>query len=361
MSLRVAFRVDASQAIGTGHVMRCLALADAVKAAGGTCLFVMRDLAGHLGKLVSEHGHMVAMLVATGCPPANPDDKYTAWLEADPAADARETLAALGTGQPWTWLIVDHYALDDTWQSAVRSRGTRIAVIDDLADRPHDCDLLIDQNLQGWTGRYDRLLPPDCVRLLGPQYALLRPEFGKLRAEMSRTPENPVRRMLVFLGGMDAPGLTESSLAALEVVRGAESRADVVIGRGNLRADSIRAWCSARPWITVHGGDSDLGALMSVADIAIGASGATTWERACLGLPTVLIVIAANQLPIAAAVAAAGAAIVAGEWRSVSVDDITGATKPLIHDQGLRVRMSKAAAALGDGEGCQRVVEVLAR
>ncbi|RME63691.1 MAG: UDP-2,4-diacetamido-2,4,6-trideoxy-beta-L-altropyranose hydrolase, partial [Alphaproteobacteria bacterium] len=170
--MRAAFRVDASRAIGTGHVGRCLTLAAALRDAGGDALFLCRAHDGHLNAKIEEAGFPVLSL-----PKRNDTDDdlaHSHWLGATQADDAKASIAALA-GHRIDWLVVDHYGLDARWESALRRHAHRILAIDDLADRSHDCDLLLDQNFfLDAASRYDGLLPDHCRPLLGPRYAVLR-------------------------------------------------------------------------------------------------------------------------------------------------------------------------------------------
>lgn len=360
--MRVAFRVDASRAIGTGHVMRCLALADAVAEVGGDCCFVMRRLDGNLIEFVARRGHRVVALPAPPERPARASaaDPYRAWLEVDPATDATESVAALAA-DAWDWLVVDHYALDAEWERAVGGVAARLAVIDDLADRPHHADLLIDQNLSDDPARYDHLTSPECERLLGPRYALLRPEFARRRAASHRDPRGPVRRALVFLGGVDAPGATMLALIALEAARDDDLMADVVVGATNPRGAEIADWSATRAWVRLHPGDADLAALMDAADVAIGAAGTTVWERCALGLPSVIVAIADNQMPGASAVAGRGAALFAGCARPGEdrQAQLTAMLTSLLASPELRAHLASQAARLVDGGGVSRILSRL--
>ena len=364
MSLRVAFRVDASQAMGTGHVMRCLALADAVVAGGGCCLFIMRRMDGNLIEHVVAKGYEVAALAsppsdATG---ATAESAYADWLEVPSAIDAAETVEALTSTGPWAWLVVDHYAIDAAWHRAVRPAFGRLAVIDDLANRSHDADLLIDQNLSEAPTRYAGKAPQSCTTLLGPRFALLRPEFAKIRALQPRIVGPSVRRVLVFLGGVDAPGATLPALAALETVRTSSVIADVVIGTTNPNANAVVEWCAGRPWVKVHQGGADLATLMAGADIAIGAGGTTALERCVLGLPTLTIIIADNQVPGVSALARRGATINAGKLGLEMADQtlLVAMLRTLINSEDLRRHVAHSASALVDGRGVGRVLGHLA-
>ena len=356
MSTRVIFRVDASIAIGTGHVMRCLTLADLIVADGGACSFVMRRLEGNLIDFVASRGHRVDPLPKpTGATRASADDRHSEWLEVEPMTDAEQTRAAIAVLGGADWLVVDHYALDARWEQALRPAARRIAVIDDLADRPHDADLLIDQNLNMDDRRYDGLTNADCVRLLGPRFALLRPEFSSYRAKLARDPKTPVRRVLVFIGGVDAPGATLTALAALEAARDGPIVADVVVGTANPRVDAIEAWCSTRSWATLHVGNAPLADLMVAADLAIGAGGTTVWERCALAMPSVVVSIAANQLAGASAVAGYGAALYAGPAADCDAG-LRSMIGTMLVSSDLRAHVSERAASLVDGKGTGRVL-----
>lgn len=352
--MKIAFRVDASDAIGTGHLMRCLTLADALAGDGHSCHFAMRDLPGAMLALPQARGHTVAVLpVPAAGEPTDTDLAHSAWLGVRRERDAAETAAALG--DPVDWLVVDHYALAADWHRLLRPHARCILAIDDLADRALDCDLLLDQNLQTAPDRYAGLLATSCETLIGPKYALLRPDFAAIRAAP------PVRdddRVLVYFGGIDTPGATLLALDAL-VLAGMDRRPiDVVAGGRNPHLPAIRAWCSARPAAICHE-SADIAELMARAGLAIGAAGAAAWERCCLGLPTLLVTIADNQKPGAEALGRQGAALLAGDVAGLEAADlaamlVTLGKAPLLH-QGMAGR----AAALVDGQGVGRVKQAM--
>jgi len=218
--MNIVFRADASLNIGTGHVMRCLTLADALRERGASCRFVCREHPGHLLQLISERGHVVVSLPLPSPPSAAPgttdqQPAHAHWLGTDWHTDAQQTLDGIGN-TPVDWLIVDHYALDNRWESALRTRCQYLMAIDDLADRLHDCELLLDQNL-GLTARdYAPYLPQDCTTLIGPRYALLRPEFAALRPySMNRRKQPQLKQLLITMGGVDKDNATGQVLHAL--------------------------------------------------------------------------------------------------------------------------------------------------
>lgn len=299
----VVFRVDASLDIGHGHAMRCLTLAGALRARGARVSFVCRAHRGHLCDLLEQRGFAVDRLPA-GVPqsPADETPAHAAWLGAGWPADAEQTLAAIRTRQEKPdWLIVDHYAIDRRWESVLRPAVERIMVIDDLADRPHDCDLLLDQNLMADANeRYRDKVPAGCDCLLGPAFALLQDEYAALRARAAPR-EGPLRRLFVFFSGADRDDLTGRTLSAFLGLRqagiGAGIEVDAVVAGPHGAALAQRF--AGRPGIRLHRDLPSLAPLMLKADLAVGACGVATWERLCLGLPALGISLSDNQRPIA--------------------------------------------------------------
>lgn len=205
--MKIVFRTDASIQIGTGHVMRCLTLADELTRQGHECRFICREHPGHLGCLVNSKGYDLTLLPPPSDQPLqqtnSETDDYELWLGAPWQEDARQTLDAISSLNP-DWLVVDHYALDAHWERTLSSTVDKIMVIDDLANRPHECTLLLDQNLGRIASDYDELLPTTCQRLIGPRYALLRPEFAALREQsLKRRGKPELKRILISLGGVD--------------------------------------------------------------------------------------------------------------------------------------------------------------
>jgi UDP-2,4-diacetamido-2,4,6-trideoxy-beta-L-altropyranose hydrolase len=358
--MKVCFRVDASLDIGSGHVMRCLALADALRLDGAHCHFLCRDLPGHLAAAIREHGFETTLLKPAGAAFAGAaGPAHAAWLGCPWEEDAAEVAPLLERLQA-RWLVLDHYALDARWEAALRRDGLRLMVIDDLADRPHACDVLLDQNLGRSAAQYRDLVPPHCRVLAGPAYALLRPEFGALRPRsLARRDGATLARVLVNMGGVDQFNATAAVLDALacsELSR--QCAVSVVMGRNAPWIDAVRALAAgaARP-IEVAVNVQDMARRMADSDLAIGAAGSTSWERCCLGLPTLLVVLAPNQADGAAALERAGAALALG-----TADQI-GARLPAalrrIAEGGALAAMSMAARALVDGAGVQRVVAAM--
>jgi len=364
MSRAVVFRTDASLQIGSGHVMRCLTLATALKEQGVTCHFICREHPGNLIDQIRDRGLAVTALVTDGLdlrPVAQDGESlpaHAAWLGVDWQTDAEATRDVLQSISP-DWLIVDHYALDRSWEQALRSHCTQLMVIDDLADRPHDCDLLLDQNLGREVANYVDLVPAACTVLTGTRYALLRPEFAALREySLQRRHPPQLRQLLITMGGMDQSNATGQVLDALrQCPLPQDCRITVVMGLHAPWLAKVQVQAADFPWpCEVKVNVSDMAQLMAESDLAIGAAGSTSWERCVLGLPTLMVVLAGNQQDIANALEDAHAA--------VRVDLSASETMPkylqlLMQRPDLLFRMSASAAQISDGSGLQRVVNTL--
>lgn len=353
--MQVAFRVDASSGMGIGHAMRCLSLADALRAEGAECRFVCREHPGHIGEHVRSRGHEVRMLPAPapGRRAAAASPPHASWLGAGWEQDAQQTVDAI-RDESWDWLVVDHYGVDERWEHALRGSAGRILAIDDLADRRHDCDLLLDQNLGRDATDYDGLVA-DARKLIGPGYALLRPQFAGLRASSleRRRGTAEIRNILVSLGGADPANVTAgvlSTLAACDLAAGC--RIMVVSSARSPWLEPLHSMADAMPFACAILADvENMAELMAASDMMIGAAGSTSWERCCLGVPGISIVIADNQRDVAAALQSAGATEVLG------VEDIPSRLPEVFTRVAGRLeRMSSDAAKIVDGQGCQRVV-----
>jgi UDP-2,4-diacetamido-2,4,6-trideoxy-beta-L-altropyranose hydrolase len=349
--VRVAFRVDANALMGGGHAMRCLALADALRACGAETIFLSAVLPEALAQRIARAGHRTLIIP----PSAELDRKGPGWEASALSRAAQEddaTATANALGGCADWLVVDHYLLDRSWEQAARTNARRIMVLDDLANRPHDCDLLLDQSLGREAGEYRPLAGPSTKLLLGPLYALLRPEFARERPaalQRRRVPE-PVKRILISLGATDVGGHTLPAACAA-VAADSRTVVDVVIGGAAPSLTELEALARGEPRLHLHVDTGEMARLMRDADLAIGASGSTSWERCCLGLPAIAVVLADNQRLVAERLAESGAAEVAS-----GMDALGGLLKSLIGDPARRLCMTAAAAALTEGLGVDRVL-----
>jgi len=340
--------------------MRCLTLADALSERGAEIHFICRELSGNLIGIIENNGYSVARLQhPEGEYESSPEEvAHACWLGVTWQEDATDTIAALGEKQP-DWLIADNYALDCRWEDMLRPHVGKIMVIDDLADRPHNCDLLLDQNLfKHMDSRYKGLIPGTCTNLLGPRYALLRPEFLMARRTL-RERDCIVHRILVFFGGSDPTNETAKALEAVRMLDRPDIAVDVVVGKGNPHKEAIESFCLKLPAVSYHCQVNNMAELMSAADLAIGAGGATTWERCALGVPSLVTAVAANQQELAKAGARHGLFFYLGTTNSVSPDNLLDALKVFLSSpENLQSYSSNDLAAV-DAKGTQRVADLL--
>jgi UDP-2,4-diacetamido-2,4,6-trideoxy-beta-L-altropyranose hydrolase len=303
----VVIRADASAQLGTGHLMRCLTLAHALKQEGASVAFVSREMPAALERLVSKNFSLHWLKACTGT------ERSIASEE-----DALETIRYLNSlGKP-NWIVIDNYSIGLDWERQVRPHVKRIMVIDDLANRAHDCDLLLDQNLSPkFETRYDVLVPSDARKLLGPRYALLRPEFYEARRHL-RSRDGQIRSILISFGGSDPSNETTKALHAMLLLGPSGIALEVVLGGSNRQVEAVSNLCSQFAHARLLHDVSNMAELMANTDLAIGAPGTTTWERCLLGLPAIAIILAANQQLVGDAVSSAGAIVNLGWYSDVT-------------------------------------------
>jgi UDP-2,4-diacetamido-2,4,6-trideoxy-beta-L-altropyranose hydrolase len=303
---------------------------------------------------IAERGFVVSRLNISG-PDSAARDPLSIAVDASWQQDAAQTQAALQrAGVVPEWLVVDHYALDRRWEAVLRSHARRIMVIDDLANRPHDCDLLLDQNFDNPLHHcYVRLLPSAARLLLGTEYALVRPEFELHRPCALARRDGQLRRVLISMGGTDPANDTAVALAGLAAPAADGVGLDVVIGAGNPHRQAIRRLCDDIPTAELHIQTSRMAELMTRADLAITAGGSTTWERCVLGMPAFVTIQSDDQAPIAKAVERVGGHRVLGWSKDLAAQDYERALLALTPEE--LMRMSTISATLCDGLGAQRV------
>ena len=340
--MRVAVRADASPALGGGHIMRCLVLALALREHGAEVVFLSRR----------ETREAVPALTQAALPVLT--------VGSDDPADA---IAALTShwGAKCDVLIVDSYALGLETEQQLRRIADRIVVLDDLTNRHHDCDLLLDQTYGRAPQDYAPLVPKHCRVLAGSRYALLRPEFSRLRtsALARRASCGPVERILISMGLTDLGGITAQAVrAVLDANLGAAI--DVVLGLQAPSYEPLRAAAQHHRELRLHVTTPAISQLMVEADLAVGAAGSTMWERCCLGLPTIALVIADNQRFAAQQLHDAGSCL-ALDARAQPPTGLTAAIRQLAQDQQQRREMSSRASEVCDGLGVYRVLEELLR
>ncbi len=351
---KIAFRTDAGAQVGTGHFMRCLTLAYELNKQGAQIRFISRNLPTHLSDMLTEKGMEYLPLSIDDAKEAVDELAHASWLGTSQDLDAQATLQALAD-QTCDWIIVDHYALDKRWESAVRGSCKKLMVIDDLADRQHDCDVLLDQNYYAdMQTRYISKVPPHCQLLLGPRYALLREEFRTLR-EKVKVRTGDVKKILVFFGGLDADNYTSLAMQALAELN-SKQQVDVVIGAQHPNREQIQQACINHGFIC-HVQTTRMAELVAEADLAIGAGGSASWERCCLGLPALLVAVAGNQIDIAKALDSIGGCYYLGEKEAVNSSSIQHSINELLVAPDQVLSISRQAFSLVDGLGVNRVSE----
>jgi len=357
-TVNYVFRVDSSGRIGSGHLMRCLTLAKALKDVGALCNFICRALEGNLNHLVVSEGFILNELAHYGEPGKTTYENqpyHSSWREVDWEVDATETLSVLSILKP-EWLVVDHYGLWYDWQLAVGS-ACKIMVIDDLADRKHHCDLLLDQNLGSDALGYESLIPSVCTTLFGPEYALLRSEFREHReASLARRRSNGVNNILINFGGADPDNYIARVLRALLSID-ISSNVTISIIFGGLSAinEEHKHLISHFPnTITSYDMVNNMAEILSVSDLVIGAAGSSSWERCCLGVPSIIFPVALNQSGIAKQLSKCGAAI------ALTNQDLSNGNLGLLVNQILQsqdlTKMSNIASTICDGNGVAKII-----
>ena len=273
--------------------------------------------------------------------------------------DAQDTILEINNSGTPDWLIVDHYGIDSEWERMLRPHVNKIMIIDDIADRKHDCDILLDQNFGSSKKRYDGLVSSQCIQLHGPSYALLDPAFKKHRDESCLKKKNVKRIFIYFGGGAIASDITAKVLEALHYPKLSEMHLDVVVSESYPNLELLRSMISLRGNTTLHYQLPNLASLMSKCDMGIGAGGSTTWERCCIGLPSLLISIADNQIPTCQALSKINLVEYLGDITSISLDLIRKRLVALINNSQKRLDFTKISMELVDGGGLSRVLGLL--
>ena len=327
-----------------GHVMRCLSLAEILSKADFEIIFISKELDGKNYESIIEKGYKIHII---------PENKQNVNILQH---DALETQKIIKTYEKtFSWILVDHRNIDIEWEKILRNHVQKIIVIDDLADKKHDCDVLVDQNLyEKMNKRYENLVPKNCIKLLGPKYALLRSEFFNLRQKSIKI-RTELRNILISFGSTDPYNETHKVLEAIKILNLENIHVDVVTTSVNPFKDDIKKLCSSMVNTNFHCDVDAIGLLMSTSDLAIGAGGSTTWERCCLGLPSLVTIISEDQLEFTRVMDKEGYIINLGLAENLTVNDYIEKIKN-INIKNLQ-KISKLNLGIVDGQGCQRVLE----
>lgn len=345
--MRIAIRTDASATIGAGHLMRCLSLAEGLRRIGHQVTFFCRTLPGHQCDAVTARGFAVQRLPA--------GEAGLDWH-----ADLAHVRSACADAPPFDWFIVDHYQLDARWEQAARALARRIAVIDDLADRPHDGDLIIDQNLRaGSDSPYAALNARPAEILLGPRYALLRPTFADLRDSLAPR-DGSVRRIIVCFGGADPHNHAGVTLEALRARLDELECVDVFAGASCAHRDALAELCrTLGERVVLHPPHADPAFALARADLALGAGGTMSWERACLGVPTIAFGIADNQRAVLDALLEGGFLLGQSDFPKPQHELMRAWLEIALASPALLKGLSQRCLALVDGRGVERVINAM--
>ena len=346
--MKLAFRVNSSAAIGTGHVMRSLALADAL--GERDAVFVARDLSGNVNGRIAAAGYRLIELEGSGA-----DEARHPWVGVSLEREIAESIAALRSGGPYRWLFVDNYGLDARYERAARALAGGIFAFDDLADRPHDVDALLDQTLVargGAAARYRGLVPPAARLFVGPEFAQLRGQF--VVAKRSLAPRTGEVNAIVIAFGSDTGDATEIALAATRTL---DVRVTVVLSASAPGFERVAAAARERTNVTLLPYVDEMADLLMRHDLAIGAGGTSALERAYLGVPAVVWPIAENQREVIDGLERAGAALALPP--PVTVETVRATLAALTANPAAIRAMSRGALAMMAGRD-RNVAEMLA-
>jgi UDP-2,4-diacetamido-2,4,6-trideoxy-beta-L-altropyranose hydrolase len=354
--MKVTFRVDASGEIGTGHISRCLNLAYELKRRGAKCNFVSQDMPEYFISQIKSQGHShYSLRDANHSLAFNKGPIGLSWPAESQLADAQKTLNLIADDIQ-DWIVVDHYSLDINWELRVKCGSKRLMVIDDMANRQHACELLLDQNMQDKKqSRYREKVGQNCKTLLGPKFALLRSEFSELH-KVALERSGLIHRILIFFGGVDSKNHTIEAMNALINLH-IEVSVDVVIGLQHPFIDDIKKLCSQHEF-SLHIQTKRMAELILQSDLCIGSGGVVTWERCCLGLPSLTYAIAENQEEVVR-VAALNGLIYAPNPADFLVDSIELHLRGLLENQNILKLISSNGINAVDGNGAKRVAQAM--
>ena len=343
--MNILIRADASSYIGYGHVMRCFTLAEELNKHAANVDFICKTEAGNLINFIRKNGFNVHELPAM--------------LDSAKDSEYIGNLIVNRIERP-DYIVVDHYNLSLPWEEYLLPYTDKMMVIDDFVNRRHKCDILLNQNYGFRAQEYEDLTPGGCKRLTGPLYALLRDQFKEMRKAISKRSDE-VKRILIFFGGADTSNETKKAIEAVTLLNNPAVSCTVIVGDSNLRWKEIEALCKSLPNFTFYRQVYDIAPLMINSDLAIGAGGSNTWERCCLGLPSIVIIQAENQRRVAESLEHDGIIVNAGWFERVTPSILMKIIMKLIDDKKKLSDMRTKAMETVDGEGAGRVVAEMFR
>jgi len=333
--------------------MRCLSLAERIRDFGGDVCFVVRQDEGNLVNFITELDFKVVELL-------NLDISGLSNTELQ-EQDAVQTIAIIKETQNLDWIIVDHYDFDQLWEGKVKPYVNRIMVIDDLANRYHSCDLLLDQNwlsdMKSRKSQYEKLAV-NSELLLGPEFSLLRDEFSQVR-KLFRLRDGVIKRVLIFFGGGDPGNFTGKVLSVLMDLEFKSLILDVVLGEMNPNISEIIKQTDGRANIYIHIQTDKMVQLISESDLCLGAGGSVTWERMCLGLPSIVWTLADNQRSFTKDLHNAGLLTWMGDSDHFSAKKLKKEMRNALSSYEVNKNNSERCMELVDGLGATRVYHKL--
>jgi UDP-2,4-diacetamido-2,4,6-trideoxy-beta-L-altropyranose hydrolase len=358
MMKNLVFRVDSSLNIGSGHVMRCITLANnLMKIIELECTFITRENDGNFNDIITHNGFQVILL--DGSELNENVDNYSAWLGNSQENDATQTLAVLKKYglENIDILVVDHYALDIEWERQFRCISNKLVVIDDLANRMHCCDILLDQNLApDYARRYDNLTPVDCKKFLGIAYCLLRDDF--LIAKTTVKARERLSNILIFFGGVDKDNATLKLLCVLTKELNLFESVRVIVGQSNPFKRQIKDFCIEYENCHYLEQVTNMAEIISQSDLAIGAGGATTGERIFLGLPSFVFSLADNQVEVSKYLHENNYITFLGDQGEIGTSDIISELVKYIDSPELLKRQSMNLLEVGESKINHLVQEI---
>lgn len=342
MKRSILIRTDASADIGTGHLMRCLALAQECRKKGHEPVFVLSMETSLMERLKNERMEILFIDAERGS-----------------IEDAKATIEIARKHSP-DWIITDGYAFDATYGRMLRDAGYKVLMIDDYAHLlSYDCDLLLNQNIDATEAMYAG--KSDAQLLLGPRFALLRKEFLE-HIDQTREIGGTATNVLVTLGGGDPENATALIMDALGEIKDPALSVNIIVGGENPHEEELkRRAASSRHKIFLRTNVTDMPSLMAEADLAIAAAGSTSWELLYMGLPFLTGILAENQAGIAEELGKRKLALNIGWYKDIASESLAGKILDLIQDQDRRKQMSGSGKETVDGRGAERVVEAMPR
>ena len=337
----IFIRVDSSTKVGYGHFIRCMALADTLQK-NFKIYFLSRSLEGNLISNIQKRGFHVFRF-------------YSNLEKINVKNDAQKTISLIKKyGNQKSILIVDNYELSKKWETLVKPFVHNLIVIDDLPNRSHNCDLLIDQNLHtNANSLYKDLIPSECVKLIGPKFSMIRKEFKMLRKYV-KPRKFPIKKILISFGGTDVENQTLIVLNSIKKMND-KIDVDVVVGQANRYKKTLKSFCNKNKKFTYYEQIDNIARLMLLADLSIGSSGSTTWERCSLGLPAIVSISANNQRNTANTLSKRKCIINLGHVKKLNETKYLNAITN-IGKNDLR-NMSKNSMSLVDGDGTKRILK----